>query len=59
MAAYWRLMRHSVHYDTLDCMGNDQRRAPKCERCLIRMILDGTTKRPYWRCGNCGAVRIS
>jgi tRNA(Ile2) C34 agmatinyltransferase TiaS len=52
-------MRHSVHYDTLDCMGNDQRRAPKCERCLIRMILDGTTKRPYWRCGNCGAVRIS
>ena len=36
-----------------------QLKPPKCARCLIQMILDGTPKHPYWRCGNCGAVKLS
>ncbi len=36
-----------------------QLKAPKCARCLFQMILVGNPMHLYWRCGNCGAVKLS
>jgi hypothetical protein len=32
---------------------------PICARCLVPMILVSDRSREHWRCGNCGAVRLS
>jgi hypothetical protein len=32
---------------------------PNCLHCLQPMTLIGPMHKLYWRCGNCGAVKVS
>jgi hypothetical protein len=31
---------------------------PNCERCLVPMLVDGSTESPFWRCPSCDLVRL-
>ena len=30
-----------------------------CERCLVRMVIEGTDEGPYWCCPECRIVRLA
>ena len=32
---------------------------PHCERCLVSMLVDGSTANPFWRCPACNLVRLA
>jgi hypothetical protein len=32
---------------------------PHCELCRVELDAAGTPSRPFWRCAQCGAVRLS
>ncbi|MBG6059791.1 hypothetical protein RCH16_003161 [Cryobacterium sp. MP_M5] len=37
---------------------DDDLGVPNCERCLVRMVIEGTDEGPFWCCPECGVVRL-